>query len=114
MQTKNGKLSWEQPSDRDSFQTRMGDFVVGLSGWLPRGHGIGSLAFGSGKATLTIRKLNGQIIAEVSAGSELHGAVRDLVQGAAVDGKAEKKLLELYAFLSDRDSDLDELIKLIG
>lgn len=118
-QTKNGKISWEQLSDRKSFQARMADFAITLSGKLSNAEGLASVLINrlGGEATLTIRKFDSQIVAEARTNKyPLTAASATSIYGNydALDEKTERKLIELFAFLSDRNSDLDDLIKLIG
>jgi hypothetical protein len=105
VRTQAGELNWEQLSERSSFQTRLGDFVIALSGSPKRIFGE------SASANLTVKRLDGRIVANATAGAS--NALAFQPTADRLPPQSQETLLRLYNYLEDRNTDLDELLKIL-
>lgn len=106
--TQGGAVSWEQLSEGNKYQARMGDFVIfvwgtAMSGLVPN------------QVSIEVKRLNGRQVSQanigglnVLLGTDLTGGQQTLTPSAAQD------LHALFKYLSDRSPDLDELLRVLG
>lgn len=120
--TKSGTISWEQLSRRYSYQTRLGDFVVLVSGNGPLPNPSANLSaiamLGSGltsSVNIKVKRLDGRDVGSASVGTIDPAGVNALGPGIGntdvLNPEGSRALLDLYGYLSSRNSDLDELLK---
>jgi hypothetical protein len=104
--TKDGALKWNQLGSATSFEVRLGDFSIQLRG--PPAMSVG-LQRG---VMLKILKLDGTEVATVGTGMNSLAA---LAAGhTLIQSNTEAILEQLFKHVSSRDSDLDELLKLLN
>lgn len=104
--TKDGALKWNQLGNATSFEVRLGDFSIQLRG--PPAMSVG-LQRG---VMLKILKLDGTEVATVGTGMNSLAA---LAAGhTLIQSNTEAILEQLFKHVSSRDSDLDELLKLLN
>lgn len=101
--THSGELSWEQFSDRSKFQTRLGDFVISLSGSKNLGSPI--------TIVLSVRKLDGNTVANISVGPI--NVMNFTFEHEQLTPPSEATLRQLYSHLSNKNTDLDALLNLL-
>lgn len=115
--TQSGSISWEQLGHQNGFQSRLGDFVVIISRPLSFGSnvaGIGSAA--APEVELLVKRLDGKTIYSTQAatnalGGSLLGALS--ASSAYLPSETKTTLRQMFGHLSNRDTDLDELLKLL-
>lgn len=101
--TEAGALKWSQLGSMTSYETRLGDFSIQLRGSPNVGLNRG--------VTLKVSKLDGTEVANVATGGN---ALAALAGGlTAVPPAASSTLEQLYKYVSSRDSEIDELLKLL-
>jgi hypothetical protein len=112
--TQAGGLAWEQFGD-GSFQTRYGDFVISINSFLTPGTlgGISSMVMPN--VSLTVKKLDGKLV----FGSNSSQSINSLAAALGSKGtptipvEAQQTLQRLYTHLNNRDTELDELLKIL-
>jgi hypothetical protein len=105
--TISGQQKWTPSVMANKYQARFGDFAVEISGQ----PGIGTNYLSTlSSASIKVTKLDGSRVAEAGG---TQSALSTLSGQDALDGTAQSNLNRLYSLVSDRSSDLDELLKLI-
>lgn len=105
--TRDGVITWEQLSDRKTYQSVHGDFVVQLSEGPPQG--LASAR--NPHADISVRRLSGTVVAEASS-AHVNALATSFLE-PDLSTQAKEKLRELYQYVSDRNPDLEELLKIL-
>jgi hypothetical protein len=98
--TETGSLRWDSTTGPGRYQTRLGDFVVMLQGT------SGPI---ESAVSLEIKRLSGTSVATVST-SQLNAL---MTRRTSLSDQGRQKLESLFQLVSDRSSDLDELLDLL-
>ncbi|HBV13575.1 MAG TPA: hypothetical protein DEB60_10700 [Brevundimonas sp.] len=98
--TASGKAKWEATVDGQSYQCRLGDFVIVMRG---------SRSVIASDVSLNIKRLSGAVVANVS--NNPYGIS---FTGPNVSEATRADLAKLFAMVDDRSDDLEELINLLG
>lgn len=106
LKTQSGDLSWEQLSDRSNYQTRLGDYVISVSG--VKG------GLGGPVTNLLVKKLDGRTVIKASTGLANALSTYGTGEQDRLAPQAQDTLNRLFAHLSNRSTDIDELLRLIG
>ena len=106
--TQSSALSWEQLSEGNKYQARMGDFVVFVWGSVLSG-------LAPNQVSIEVKRLNGRLVAQASIGG-LNALLGSTGAGGqqALTPSATQDLQSLFKYLSDRSPDLDELLRVLG
>lgn len=95
--TLNRSVIWEDSVLPNTYQARLGDFLITIAGNMFTNTTLG------GMPKLEVKKLDGRTIADVGRNP----------LGEHVPADLASDLSQLYSMLSDRSQDLDELLKII-
>lgn len=98
--TASGKTKWETTVGGQSYQCRLGDFVIVMRG---------SRSAIASDVTLNIKRLSGAVVANVS-----NNPYGFSFAGPSISDATRADLSKLFSMVDDRSDDLDELIKLLG
>jgi hypothetical protein len=102
--TRENILKWEQGNEPTKFVTRLGDYAITLNG-------SGNSVFPSmSSVRMIVQKLDGKTIADISVGGTMASVSSTL---GNVDSTTEAHLRTLYKFVSSRNTELDDLLKLL-
>jgi len=111
--TKGGSITWEQFTNQNGFQARFGDFVIVIS--KPFSYNPGGITpVIANDVDLLVKRLDGKTIFTTQAPSNaLGGLLNTLTMGTTVPNETKTVLRQMFAYLSSRDTDLDELLKIL-
>jgi hypothetical protein len=99
------QMRWEPSPQRDTYQARLGDFLIRLTG------PTSGLLMDS--AQLTVMRLDGRVIESV--GHPFSGAAAAISgQTTMISEATRKELVRLYHMVADRNDEIDELISMMG
>lgn len=98
--TQEGRTKWERALGAGSYQCRLGDFVIMMSG--------NSSAYDV-TVQMSIKRLNGGDLANFS--SSPYGSLT--LFGRGVSDSARAMLGQLFSYVDTRSDDIEELINLI-
>ena len=103
--TREGEMKWTQILGPTTFETRLGDFSITLNG--------PAMNVNLDRAiSINVKKLDGT---DVAKSSTSQNALRSLSTGyTQITSQTQEVLKRLWEHVSNRDSELDELIKILG
>lgn len=105
--TQAGSVAWEQLAAGTKYQARFGEYVIFV--W-----GRSALGLGSDEASIEVKRLNGTTVAQGGVGTLNALATVNVLGQQALTPTAADDLRSLFTYLSTRNPDLDELLRLIG
>ena len=110
--TQSGSLSWEQLGNQNAFQARLGDFVIVISRPYPSAlGGIGAVV--AADVDLLVKRLDGKTVYSTQAPTNALGGLLGTLITTHLSNETKAVLQQMFAYLSNRDTDLDELLKLL-
>jgi hypothetical protein len=102
--TRQGEISWKSSVSSGSYVARFGGFQVRIEG---------SRGLGGPSANLAVLRLDGSIVEQVSTNPFATAA--EVISGRGPLSQEDRdNLQELYDVVSDRSTDIDELLRAIG
>lgn len=102
--TESDDLRW-RPVAQNVFDVRLGDYSISISESGARGGPFSSL-------TLSIKKMDGKEVAVVAAGR--NALITGALGGIMVDESVIQKVRRIYEIISDSESDLEKILKLLS
>jgi len=102
--TESDDLRW-RPVAQNVFDVRLGDYSISISETGVRGSPFSSLR-------LLIKKMDGKEVAVVEAGR--NALMNGAFGGIPVDGEVIQKVRRIYEIISDSETDLEKILKLLS
>jgi len=98
--TISGQIEWKPAFGERTYQVRVGNFVILLDGGPTSLYGL----------CLTIRKIDGSVVANIP---ERNNALIELNNVYRVSSVHWQFIRDIFAFIDNREGDLDELFDLL-
>ena len=108
--TQMGSVSWEPLINSRGFQARLGDFAIILTA--PSDMQIAAFGGNPDEPDILIKRLDGRTVFSSQRTSAL-SSISQLIPSTPLSGQSLAVLRQIYRYLSARNTDIDELMKLL-